>query len=83
MEERYTGKEKEERKYKGREKRAKRVLVFVWMGRRPAELGRSPASDSSCGLSFISSGGAWTVHQPFYLQLSCFQSEGTINYCQQ
>lgn len=33
---------------------AKRELVFVWTGRRPAELGRSPASDSSCGLSFIS-----------------------------
>lgn len=61
---------------------SKMRACFVRMARRPAELGRSSSSDSSCGLSFISQGSALTLYPAFYLQLSCFQSEGTINYCQ-
>lgn len=58
-------------------------LDFFRMGIRPAEVGEEPASNSSCGLSFTSYGGASTPHRAFNLWLSCFQSGGTINYCQQ
>lgn len=47
------GQDKEARKYKGKEQ-SKMRGCFVRMARRPAELGRSSSSDSSCGLSFLS-----------------------------